>query len=350
MTIPSPEQQVDFLRKVQRLLSEGIFVASYKFALLRALADLAVLKGDDSDAELSLHVNDIAKATIELYWRQCRPFCPAGGGQAVLKQNTGRQAAIIQTLASVQADYRGSLPQLQHDTSQWKGVVQKVANVICVMPLWKLQRIGDDVADFLYPNVGRGRTITLKPGVAYCLRTFHGLLRNLIEGAWLNYVRNLNLGVLGQTADFAAFLFGSERAALDSYRPMLLDVQHGSCFYCRRPLASVTEVDHFVPWSRYPVDLGHNFVLAHKTCNARKLDCLAAEEHLAAWGERNREHGEALSQAFLDAALPNDLPASTSITHWAYRQTATAGGLVWVRDKLLKHLEPGWERLLARPA
>jgi hypothetical protein len=40
-------------------------------------------------------------------------------------------------------------------------------------------------------------------------------------------------------------------------------------------------------------------------------------------------------------------PSSVSITRWAYRQTANADGLVWVREKLLKHLEPGWERLLA---
>ncbi|MCY2928734.1 MAG: HNH endonuclease [Planctomycetota bacterium] len=347
MAIPSPEQQVEFLRKVQRLLSEGLFVASYKFALLRALADLAVLKGEDSDAELALHVNDIAGAVIELYWRQSRPFYPAGGQQAILKQNTGKQAAIIQTLASVQAEYRGSLPQLRHDLARWNGLVGKVADVICVMPLWKLQRIGDDVVDFLYPNVGKARTITLRPGVTYCLRNFYGLLRNLIEGAWLGYVRNLNLDVLGQTIDFAAFLFGTERTTLDGYRPILLDVQRGSCFYCRRPLTGAGDVDHFVPWSRYPVDLGHNFVVAHKTCNARKVDYLAAEEHLGAWAERNRLHGEALGRAFADASLPYDVSSSVSITRWAYRQTATAGGLVWVQDKTLKHLDPGWERLLA---
>lgn len=48
MPVPTPQEQVEFLRKLQRLLTEGQFVASYKFALLRALADLAVLKGDDS--------------------------------------------------------------------------------------------------------------------------------------------------------------------------------------------------------------------------------------------------------------------------------------------------------------
>ena len=39
---------------LQRILSEGNFVATYKYALLQALADLAVLKGDDSGAPLPL--------------------------------------------------------------------------------------------------------------------------------------------------------------------------------------------------------------------------------------------------------------------------------------------------------
>ena len=44
----APERQVYFLKQLQRVLSEGSFVASYKFALLHALADLAVTHGDDS--------------------------------------------------------------------------------------------------------------------------------------------------------------------------------------------------------------------------------------------------------------------------------------------------------------
>ena len=35
-------------------------------------------------------------------------------------------------------------------------------------------------------------------------------------------------------------------------------------------------VDHFIPWRRYPLDLGHNFVLAHSACNSSKGDRLAA--------------------------------------------------------------------------
>ena len=78
MSVPSPLEQIEFLQKVQRLLSEGQFVASYKFALLRALADLAVLKGDDSGVELELKATEIAEVFVELYWRQTKPFCGPG--------------------------------------------------------------------------------------------------------------------------------------------------------------------------------------------------------------------------------------------------------------------------------
>src|SRR5215471_6632996 len=98
--IPTPEEQVQFLRNVQRLLAEGLFVASYKFALLHALADLAVLKGEDSGAPLDLGTTDIAAHFVELYWRQCRPFQVGGADSGlVLRQNAGKQAAIIAQIA-----------------------------------------------------------------------------------------------------------------------------------------------------------------------------------------------------------------------------------------------------------
>ena len=347
MSVPSPQEQIEFLQKVQRLLSEGLFVASYKFALLRSLADLAVLKGDDSGSELEISVNDIAKVFIELYWRQTRPFCASGNPQGqVLRQNTGQQAAIIQTIASVQAEYRGSPSLLQHDPTRWSRLVGDVANTVATMPLWKLQRVGDEVVDFLYPNVGKGRTICLKPGVAYCLRSFYGILRNLIEGAWVNYVRNQNLQALGHSTDLGSFLFGAERVALNVYRPILAEVQKDTCFYCHQPLRHNGDVDHFIPWSKYPVDLGHNFVLAHVKCNGQKSDFLAAEEHLGAWVERNDLHGRSLSQFFAQARVANNLESSVSITRWAYSQTASANGLVWVEDDVLRHLGSEWVRLL----
>ena len=112
------------------------------------------------------------------------------------------------------------------------------------------------------------------------------------------------------------------------------------------PLRSTGEVDHFIPWSRYPVDLGHNFVLAHRTCNAKKRDYLAAEIHLASWRERNDLHARSLIDFFEHAHLSHRLESSISITRWAYSQTFQANGLVWVEDDVLRHLGGGWAGLL----
>jgi hypothetical protein len=45
---PSPERQLEFFGKLQRRFTEDDFTATYKFALLTALAELAVELGEDS--------------------------------------------------------------------------------------------------------------------------------------------------------------------------------------------------------------------------------------------------------------------------------------------------------------
>jgi hypothetical protein len=345
---PTPEQQVLFLRNIQRLLAEGQFVASYKFALLLALADLCVLKGDDAGGPLELTIHDIAEKFVELYWQQCRPF--EIGGQTtgvVLAQNTGKQAAVISEITQAQRQCGGSLFRLQQTGPDlWRSLVGDVRQIVSVMPLWKLQTVGSERLEFLYENVGRGRSIMLKPGVAFCFRAFYGLIRDLIQGAWVRFVQKLNVNQLGNLTDLGSFLFGRERNALEAYRPILLDVQAGRCFYCRQDLQRRMEVDHFVPWSRYPTDLGHNFVLSHPGCNNAKSDHLAAEDHLAAWIERNREHAAEIDARLAEAALPHDLAATVRIAEWAYEQTEQAHGQVWVAKDVFKHLGPEWRRLL----
>jgi hypothetical protein len=189
--IPTPEEQVQFLRSFQRLLAEGLFVASYKFALIHALADLAVLKGDDSGAPLDLTTKEIAAKFVELYWRQCRPFQVGGAPSGlVLQQNTGKQAAIVSQIVESQEECGASLFRLKQAASdRWSALVAEVDQVVRTMPLWKLQTVGEERLDFLYENLDHGSRITLKPGVAYCLRAFYGLLRDLIQGAWARFLQ-----------------------------------------------------------------------------------------------------------------------------------------------------------------
>ena len=341
---PTPEQQVQFLRNVQRLLAEGHFTTTYKFALLHALADLAVLKGDDSGAPLEIGTSEIAARFIELYWRQSRPL--AAGQEAdgpVLLQSPGKQAAIVARIATSRRDCGASIFRLKHlEPDHWSQLVSEIDHVVRVMPLWKLQTVGDERLEFLYENQNRGSRVTLKPGVACCFRAFYQLIRSLIECAWLRFLQRVNGDRVSGVSDLGSFLFGKERTSLDPYRPILMEVQKGLCLYCRKPLSAQSQVDHFVPWSRFPADFGHNFLLAHEKCNAFKSDHLAAENHLAVWIARNREHQGELQQRLTSAALPGERDATAQIARWVYGQVDQVNGRVWVINKVLKRLDPDW--------
>ncbi|MCD4726765.1 MAG: HNH endonuclease [Pirellulales bacterium] len=350
MSAPTPEEQVRFLANIQRILEEGSFVSTYKFALLIALADISVEDGDNSGDPLAISTRRIASKFVEFYWRQGRPWITAAinTDSAVLFQNAGRQAKVVSLVCEARDKGYDAPVASRVRRAEEKGLLGEVARTTEIMPLWKLQIMGREVVPFLYENRGTGREIVLKPGVAFCFRSFHGLVRQLAQGAWTRFVRELrgNRGLIGDTADLADFLFGAQRAALDEYRPVLREVQSGACFYCGRELKGKSEVDHFVPWSRYPLDLGHNFVLGCRACNNGKRDFLAGERYLDRWAERNDRAGDLLGEYFDGKRLTHNLARSVQVARWAYSQAESAGANVWAgkdgRNDRFERLGAGW--------
>jgi hypothetical protein len=277
------------------------------------------------------------------YWKN-----PRATKAAVLQQNTDRQAAIVNIVAEARASYGDSLAAAMRDVRAWTRIVRKVARVVRVMPLWRLQRIGREEVDFLYRHHGDGHTIRLRPGVAFGFRKFHALISDLVRGAWVRYVRQQNLDVLGESADLNEFLFGSERNNPAVVRPVLLDLQRGRCFYCRRAIArDGAHVDHFVAWARYPVDFWHNFVVADARCNNQKRERLPACEHLATWTERNAQYGDQLTAELTKRGVVADVGASNRVAQWAYGLTEAAARLTWLRGDDMVPLGTEWRRYLA---
>jgi hypothetical protein len=149
---------------------------------------------------------------------------------ALVRGKPGRQAAVVSKIVDCQQACGASLfRHKQVAPDRWAELIGEVDDVVRVMPLWKLQTVGEERLDFLYENLDRGNRITLKPGVVFCLRAFYELIRDLIEGAWVRFVQKVNADKLGSVTDLGTFLFGEERANLDAYRPILMDVQHGIC-------------------------------------------------------------------------------------------------------------------------
>lgn len=340
-----PIEPIAFLRKVQRILEEGDFVATYKFALLQALADLSVERPPDPDGTLQVSLDQIAEKFIEYYWRQARPF---RRGQLLL-QSTGRQAAIVTRVREAHAQYGVSLHAARQDPTGWKALVARVADTVEKMPLWRLQIVGDQVDEFLYRRDRfANRCITLEPAAADCFRSFHPFIANMVRGAWAEQLTRIrpNQDLLGEQGDLSEFLFGIERRALDAYRLILRQYQNSKCFYCLKRVYDVGALDHFIPWSRYPVDLGHNFVFTHKSCNAAKRDHLAAPDHLARWNDQNLGQRAELQLRFEDERLPHDADRSRMIAVWAYEQAEASSSRVWLEKKKFSDLTNDWRRSL----
>ncbi len=108
-----------------------------------------------------------------------------------------------------------------------------------------------------------------------------------------------------------------------------------------------SNVDHFIPWAKYPVDLGHNFVLAHGTCNTSKSDHIASAEYLEKWVERNLNLRDSLREAIAMRGVLNDLPTSARVAQWIYSTTASFNGRTWRHSEMVP-LDGRWQSTIDR--
>jgi hypothetical protein len=342
-----PEQGIRFLRQFQELLAEGGFVATYKFALMQALADLSVEHQAAQDGSLRLHVERLAEKFVEYYWNQARPF-----RDRVLRQNISGQAEVLRRIQEYRSLSDGKLGQLQADRAAWQKLIRHVAAVIVKMPLWKLQTVGNRKNEFLYrESEYRDRSIRLLPGIPDAFRAFHPMLTSMIRGGWISQIHRIgaNKQVLGAQAELEDFLFGTDRRSLERFTAVIRRHQSRECFYCGKPVTGQGDLDHFIPWSRYPLDLGHNFVYAHKGCNNAKRDHLAAVTHLERWRIQNLDEGHSLARAFEREGLSSDVERSVLIARWAYEQGCASGARLWIQDNEFEDSDYRWQSTLGAP-
>lgn len=168
MTGATAEQQLKFLSDLQTILDGGKFVASYKFALLIALADISVECAPAADGSLRIKLDHLSERFIEVYWRQAAPFL----GKEPLWQNNGTQAAMISTIAGVRGS-AGSFAQARR-SHRWAALVRRAREILLDQPLWRLQRVGPQTLACFYDQQILDDAIVLKPGVPACFRALYG--------------------------------------------------------------------------------------------------------------------------------------------------------------------------------
>ncbi|WP_245603123.1 HNH endonuclease [Shewanella fidelis] len=340
------QTQVNFITYLQRLLVEGEFTATYKFALLHALADICIERPLHSDVNANLHdaldsvitIDELVVKFIELYWQHSLPYNGVADEAFVLLQNSGSQSALVQDLAAMRRQGIRTIGQLKQ-SQHWKSLLTKTRNTFKQGPLWRLQLLAGKEECFYYPHDKSQKHIVLNPGIAFCFRRFYDLVVSLARNHWTQKVSAFpaNFAVLGGKGDLSQFLFGSDRNSIISARPLLTEIQQGKCFYCNKPLKNdgnnAAEVDHFIPWARYPNDLGHNFVLAHRSCNNAKRDHLAAQRHKERWYEQNIINNAAQITSELSQYFICDSSRSEAITAWAYQLALQGDSPLWVAGR-----------------
>ena len=315
MTDREVREPIALAEKILALLDEGRFTATYKFAVLLAMIDLCLEESDRlGQAPDTLYTRQLARKVLEVYWPHTVPYS-AGSDAAVLTQNAGRDGAQARIVTDIVEFREAAAPEPSFQLLRarleapdaFERLVREVEWTLIHMPLPRLQQFGHGYDAFLYDiawDRDQPRTpvtayqkgqpsdfdnrIQLKPGVGEYLVLLNGLLRPFIHREWAAQVARINEL---EESRLEEFLFGTARIPLASVRPGLLEIQDRRCFYCGDRVGQGDrkgpEVDHFIPWARYPNNAIENLVVAHEGCNGRKRDFLAAAVHVEHWRSRN---------------------------------------------------------------
>jgi len=331
--IPSPEFQLDFLTKLQRLFSEGDFQSTYKFALLISLSDLAVEMGYKDDRATQIPMDLIGMKFIQLYWQQAAPY----SGQTLLLQNLGAQAAVVNAIAAFRRKHPGVTLISALNPNDFEDLLRVVKRTVRDQPVRYLQNLGGTTDQFLFQVDRQG--ITLMPGVGYCLRRFQPLIQQISRSRWIDHIKDnrRNFHLVRPDSDLEAFLFETPRQALSIVAKGLRKISP-RCHYCRHSMTDA-DVDHFIPRSLYPRDLIHNFVLAHPACNRSKSDTLASKRHLLNWFEYKEMNRDALSEVGHAAGILGDFNSTDAVARWGYESAVNGGAQAWIQARQYEQID-----------
>ena len=351
----APEQgtvaTLDFGQRLLSLLDTGSFTTSYKYATLLALID-EVLATVGPDGVPPSHVSGraVGRRVLALYWPQARPFSTTGPlRQSNVTGDIVSKVGALRVRLGIPEHVGLEQARILHNEAI-DSLERSVEETVLRYPIPLLQRFGSGAATaqeqrFIYEYSWQPTTVpnddrlTLVAGAGAALAALAGLIRPVVEREWLRFVARRNTDELDEFR-VERFLFGADRIALVSVRAPLLDHQGGRCFYCQRPGGS-WDVDHFIPWSRWPDDGLDNLVVAHSGCNNDKRASLASVDHLRRWWgrvEEDTELFEEMGQLAAAASWPRNFQATAGAARALYLYQP-AGAMLWAAKGIVEALD-----------
>jgi len=321
--------------RLLRVIDEGKRIATYKLALLIALIDCCAAGADSNGrAPSQLHTRDIARQVLKLYLPQARLYLGTTQDPLQLRQisqnNSVALSAVLKLhLLAESKGLRSVTVIAARLPTEYEQCLDVIEQAFARYPIRLLQTVGKENRPFLYDfdwtesvslkalHSPGGGVMQFKSGAADHLLRLAPLLRPLIELHWTKMVARLNQ-IATEDQRLHDHLFGAERTAFPKeLRAGLMDLQQGSCFYCNSRLGASTQVDHFVPWSRWPNNAMENLVLAD-SCNSHKSDYLPAMKHVDNWSQRFVHRSVDLAQLAADSNWESSPTRSLSLARTCY--------------------------------
>jgi len=321
--------------RLLQVIDEGRRTATYKLALLTALMDACVANADEQGrAPDQLHTRAIATHVLQAYLPQARLYLGGTGDPFELRQITNSRSAVLGAIVGLhtEAELAGcrTFRQIREQLPErLERCLDEVERTFARYPILLLQVVGSQDRPFLYDvdwtqsvslkqlHSPAGGEVRFRDGAGDDLLRLAPLLRPLIELHWTRMVARIN-GIDVENDRLHAHLFGSERVTFPpALRAGLAELQGGACFYCGDRLTARTQIDHFIPWSRWPNDAIENLVLAD-ACNGHKRDHLAADVHVQRWSARMTERSSELQAAAVSAHWPAEADRTLAMARSTY--------------------------------
>lgn len=334
-----------FAERLLQVIDEGRRTATYKLALLMALIDACGAQSDRTGrAPTELHTRTIAEHVLRLYLPQVRAFLASSGRPLHLRQITMKRAEVLTAVLDLHlhahtAGVTGLRAISKAFPDRYEATLDRVEYTFARYPLLRLQVLGTQHRPFLYdvdwresvtlkalhaPDGGR---VVLRAGAGDQLLRLAPLLRPLIELHWGPMVARLN-DIDTEGDQLRAHLFGSTRRTFPpALRAGLTDLQESACFYCGERVGARSQIDHVIPWARWPNDAIENLVLAD-ACNTAKRDHLPGLAHIDHWARRLVTHADHLTALAETARWESDPERSIAIARTAYAHLPT-GTPLW---------------------
>ncbi len=342
------EDAIVFAEKLLDVLDRGMFTATYKYAVLLGLLDLVIentsVSGEPPGQVTTLQ---LAEKVLTSYWGHTLPYDASLNQSTMLRQNRGKfgsQAEIVSKIGKFREKYVRDATATYfvartHNPKTSSTLLRNIELKLIEMPLPRLQRVGSQSDPFIY-HIGwdeqvdlasvreyqRGNNSEFDAAIRFSnnvpehLVRLNSLLRPLIQRQWAAEVASIN--GLAQ-ASLEGFLFGTNREPTGKLRDGLLELADNRCFYCNEAIGSNEskrpEIDHFIPWSRFPNDNIENLVISHAVCNRRKRNHIVNNDHLDHWVNYLNQRATDLHQLAGSYSWTSDISKSGGIASSVYR-------------------------------